>query len=194
MPSFNSAWGLWHWQNAVFKYTSGEAQLGFLFPHGKNNLLWLSARKVKQRSCPNLLHKKVCKILVVTPKLEYLCKWRHRSQAEKQKKPFWQTAQRFLVPSVTLTLTRLFFYANPPLSLISMEWHVSSCRWLHQICFCCCVIWGWQARLISHAPELTSACVRSTVSTGDRRTKRPKFHVCDADLIGARGWFLCWKN
>ncbi len=50
MPSFNSAWGLWHWENAVFKYTSSAAQLGF--STWENNLLRQSVSKVKQHGCP----------------------------------------------------------------------------------------------------------------------------------------------
>lgn len=109
MPSFNSAWGPWHWENAVFKYTNGTPQLGF--STRENNLLWLSVGKVKQRRCP-ASYTKSTQTLVVSQKLEFPSEWKYTCQADEHRKPFRQTQHRWL-PDTFETCSVCFFYVNP---------------------------------------------------------------------------------
>lgn len=66
MPSFNSAWGLWHWENAVFKYTSRAAQLGF--PTRERQFVAIVSEKGETARLPRLPHEKSAQIVAVKRK------------------------------------------------------------------------------------------------------------------------------
>lgn len=158
MPSFNSAWGPWHWENAAFKYTNGPAQLGF--STRENNLLWLLVDKVKQRSCP-ASYTKSMQMLIVSQTLDFPSEWRYAHQADEHREPFRPTQHRQL--PVTCETCNVWFlpqFSDCNRFSHSYQWSIVSAPRDGFSRYVCVFVWFLDDRhILSHMLQHSPHCV-----------------------------------